>query len=156
MDREREQPQVGQYIPDIYRLPESEGGDEVRNVYDLSEHTLQYLTHLPGDTLDDDTRIEQILVLEDDIQSIEDNEYDKKRRQEEIDYPEDTYWNRRHHEGHHEEMMEAYRWESARDRQQCRDERKQGRFRGTKAELEEMRNSLLAITVSGRRQRLRE
>eukprot|EP00971_Amphidinium_carterae_P130111 2577533-Amphidinium_carterae.1 len=72
MDREREQPQVGvhperRYVPDIYRLPESEGGDEVRNIYDLSEHTLHYTTHLPGDTLDDDTRIEQILVLEDDI-----------------------------------------------------------------------------------------
>eukprot|EP00971_Amphidinium_carterae_P151439 3002534-Amphidinium_carterae.1 len=78
MDGEREQPQVGvhperKYIPDIYRLPESEGGDEVRNIYDLSKHTLQYLTHLPGDTVDDDTRIEQIQVLEDDIQSIDDD-----------------------------------------------------------------------------------
>eukprot|EP00971_Amphidinium_carterae_P082933 1640714-Amphidinium_carterae.1 len=151
MDRQREQPQVGvhpelgDYPPDIYRLPKSEGGDEERHRYDLSEHTLQYLTHLPGDTLDDDTRIEQIQVLEDDIQSIEDDEHYKKRRQEEIDDPEDTYWNRRG-EGHQEEMNDAYRWESARDRQLRRDERVQGRFRGTKAELEEMRNSLLAIT----------
>eukprot|EP00971_Amphidinium_carterae_P098937 1956517-Amphidinium_carterae.1 len=79
MDGEREQPQVGvhpelgKYKPDIYRLPKSEGGDEERNYYDLSEYTLQYLTHLPGDTLDDDARIEQIHVLEDDIQSIEDD-----------------------------------------------------------------------------------
>eukprot|EP00971_Amphidinium_carterae_P116256 2303071-Amphidinium_carterae.1 len=40
-------PELGQYPPDTYRLPEREGGDEVRNRYDVSEHTLQYLTHLP-------------------------------------------------------------------------------------------------------------
>eukprot|EP00971_Amphidinium_carterae_P259799 5154647-Amphidinium_carterae.1 len=134
------------YPPDTYRLPVEHGGDEGRNRYDLNEHTLQYLTHLPGDTESDDTRIEQIQVLEDDIESLDDDAYYKKRRQEELDDPEDAYWSRRQYEGHHEHMMEEYRASSAIERQQRRDERRQGRFRGTKKELEEMRNSLLAIT----------
>eukprot|EP00971_Amphidinium_carterae_P270653 5370983-Amphidinium_carterae.1 len=79
-------------------------------VYELIEQNLEYLTHLPGDTDEDATRIELIQVLEDDIQSIEDDEYYRKRRQEEIDYPEQTYWHRAEYEGHHEEMMDAYRW----------------------------------------------
>eukprot|EP00971_Amphidinium_carterae_P143624 2845699-Amphidinium_carterae.1 len=99
MDRPRER-------RDIHRLSEREGGDEVRNVYDLSEHTLQYLTHLPGDTESDDTRIEQIQVLDDDIKSIEDDEYYKERRQEELDDPEGAYWTRQQLEGHHEHVME--------------------------------------------------
>eukprot|EP00971_Amphidinium_carterae_P243307 4831315-Amphidinium_carterae.1 len=63
MERQEEigvHPELGQYAPDIYRLPAEQGGDEGRNRYDLSEHTLQYLTHLPGDNSSDDTRIEQI------------------------------------------------------------------------------------------------
>eukprot|EP00971_Amphidinium_carterae_P215901 4285535-Amphidinium_carterae.1 len=81
MDRQGEQvgvhPELGQYPSDIYRLPERDGGDDGRNYYDLSEHTLQYYTHLPGDTEEDDKRIEQVQALEDDIQSIDDEEYDK-------------------------------------------------------------------------------
>eukprot|EP00971_Amphidinium_carterae_P068698 1360186-Amphidinium_carterae.1 len=53
--------------------------------------------------------------------------------------------------------MEArQRLQDAYDRQKRRDEGIQGSFRGTKKELEEMRNSLLFITVAGRRQRLQE
>eukprot|EP00971_Amphidinium_carterae_P028861 568044-Amphidinium_carterae.1 len=94
-------------------------------VYDLIEKNLEYLTHLPGDADEDATRIRQIEALEDDIQSIDDDMHYKKRRQEEIDYPEQTYWHRSKYEGHHEEMMESYRWESARDRQIRRDEGRQ-------------------------------
>eukprot|EP00971_Amphidinium_carterae_P321663 6393785-Amphidinium_carterae.1 len=79
-------------------------------VYELIEKSLEYLTHLPGDTDEDAARIEQIQVLEDDIQSIEDEAYYKKREQEEKKYAEQTYWHRAQYEGHHEEMMEAYRW----------------------------------------------
>eukprot|EP00971_Amphidinium_carterae_P295851 5875573-Amphidinium_carterae.1 len=57
-------------------------------VYDLNEHNIKYLTHLPGDTKDDSEKIRQIEVLDDDLQSIEDEEYYKKRRQEELDDPE--------------------------------------------------------------------
>eukprot|EP00971_Amphidinium_carterae_P276744 5492140-Amphidinium_carterae.1 len=77
-------------------------------VYDLNEHNIEYLTHLPGDTQDDDKRLQQIAVLEDDLQSIEDEEYYAKRRQEELDDPENTYWQRSELEGHQHEMAEAY------------------------------------------------
>eukprot|EP00971_Amphidinium_carterae_P257792 5117098-Amphidinium_carterae.1 len=75
--------------------------------------------------------MEQYLVLEDDIQSIDDEEYHRRE-------PRDT----------HDlvEMEAVHRQHEAQARQQRRDERRQGRFRGTKADLEEMRNSLLAIT----------
>eukprot|EP00971_Amphidinium_carterae_P017030 336019-Amphidinium_carterae.1 len=122
-------PELGQYPPDIYRLLAEQGRDGERIRYDLSEHTLQHLTHLPGDTVSDDTRIEQIRALEDDIESLDDNDYYKKRQ-----------------EGHHEHMMEEYSHSASTERQQRRDERLQGRYRGTKKELEEMRDSLLAIT----------
>eukprot|EP00971_Amphidinium_carterae_P277936 5517134-Amphidinium_carterae.1 len=52
-------------------------------VYDLNEHNIEYLTHLPGDTQDDDKRLRQIEVLEDDLQSIDDQEYYDKRHQQE-------------------------------------------------------------------------
>eukprot|EP00971_Amphidinium_carterae_P064961 1287210-Amphidinium_carterae.1 len=53
--------------------------------------------------------------------------------------------------------MEArHRLQEAFDRQKRRDEGTQGYFRGTKKELEEMRDSLLALTVYGRRLRLEE
>eukprot|EP00971_Amphidinium_carterae_P002141 42449-Amphidinium_carterae.1 len=52
--------------------------------------------------------------------------------------------------------MEAqHRLQDAFDRQKRRDEGTQGYFRGTKKELEEMRDSLFAITVAGRRQHVR-
>eukprot|EP00971_Amphidinium_carterae_P221855 4404420-Amphidinium_carterae.1 len=60
--------------------------DGVHHLYDLNEHDIKYITHLPGDTLDDDRGLQQSAVLEDDLQSIEDEEYYAKRRQEEIDY----------------------------------------------------------------------
>eukprot|EP00971_Amphidinium_carterae_P187954 3730633-Amphidinium_carterae.1 len=142
-------------------IPEDYGGDametgENKIVYDLTEKNLEYLTHLPGDTDEDAIRIRQIEVLDDDIQSIDDEEYYKKREKEEREDPEGTFWRRSQLEGHHEAMMEAYRGEQARDREIRRDNGEQIRFRGTKAELQEMRNSLLAITVSGHRQRLQE
>eukprot|EP00971_Amphidinium_carterae_P032469 639525-Amphidinium_carterae.1 len=97
-----------------------------RDRYDLEEHTLHYLTHLPGDTVSDDARIEQIQALEDDIESIDDEVYEKKRRQEELDYPEETYWLRQANEGHHEHMMEEYRQTASMERIQRRDERRHG------------------------------
>eukprot|EP00971_Amphidinium_carterae_P310124 6162442-Amphidinium_carterae.1 len=50
-------------------------GLHIDRQYNLEEHTLQYITHLPGDTEEDATRMRQYLVLEDDIQSIDDGEY---------------------------------------------------------------------------------
>eukprot|EP00971_Amphidinium_carterae_P141661 2806504-Amphidinium_carterae.1 len=51
---------------------------------------------------------------------MDDNEYYDKRRQEEIDRPEQIYWEGQALEGHQHEMEEAYRWETARDRQERR------------------------------------
>eukprot|EP00971_Amphidinium_carterae_P205526 4078870-Amphidinium_carterae.1 len=56
-------------------------------VYDLKVHNIECLTHLPGDTTDDDNRVRQIEVLDDDLQSIEDMEYYEKREKEERDDP---------------------------------------------------------------------
>eukprot|EP00971_Amphidinium_carterae_P112286 2224089-Amphidinium_carterae.1 len=53
-------------------------------------------------------------------------------------------------------MNEAYRWEQARDRQVRREEGAQTRFKGTKEELQRMRDALCDIIVTGRRQRLQE
>eukprot|EP00971_Amphidinium_carterae_P317198 6305988-Amphidinium_carterae.1 len=44
----------------------------------------------------------------------------------------------------------------ARDRQERREERKRGRFKGSLEELTTMREALLGIIVTGRRQRLQE
>eukprot|EP00971_Amphidinium_carterae_P162003 3211456-Amphidinium_carterae.1 len=52
--------------------------------------------------------------------------------------------------------MEEYRHSASTERQQRRDERVQGRFKNTKEELVEMRNSILAIIVHRRRLRLEE
>eukprot|EP00971_Amphidinium_carterae_P052180 1027438-Amphidinium_carterae.1 len=43
--------------------------------YDLNEMTIEYVAHLSGDTPDDDKRREQILHLEDDIESLNDAEH---------------------------------------------------------------------------------
>eukprot|EP00971_Amphidinium_carterae_P200859 3985944-Amphidinium_carterae.1 len=53
-------------------------GLRINQQYDLLKNTLdslEYITHLPGDTAEDARRMEQILVLEDDIQSLDDEEY---------------------------------------------------------------------------------
>eukprot|EP00971_Amphidinium_carterae_P127726 2530319-Amphidinium_carterae.1 len=140
-------------LPEDYVGDAMEAGQENKIVCDLIEKNLEYLTHLPGDTDEDAVRIRQIEVLEDDIQSIDDEEYYKKRRQQEQDDPEGTFWHRSQYEGHQHNMEEAFRWEQARDRETRRDQGEQGRFRGiTREELQEMRTSLLAITVAGRRQ----
>eukprot|EP00971_Amphidinium_carterae_P283847 5635403-Amphidinium_carterae.1 len=114
-------------------------------VYDLNEQNLEYLTHLPGDTTEDDIRIKQIAVLDDDLQSIIDEEYYTKRGQEEIEDPEATFWMRSELEGHQHEMEEAYRWAQARDREIRRDQGEQIRFKGNKEELQKMRDALLDI-----------
>eukprot|EP00971_Amphidinium_carterae_P066412 1315106-Amphidinium_carterae.2 len=53
-------------------------------------------------------------------------------------------------------IPDALRERHAHDREIRRDQGSEMRFKGTKEELEEMRNSLLAFTVAGRRQRLQE
>eukprot|EP00971_Amphidinium_carterae_P149859 2970917-Amphidinium_carterae.1 len=50
-------------------------GLRINRQFNLEKHTLKYITHLPGDTEDDARRMRQYLVLEDDIQSIDDEEY---------------------------------------------------------------------------------
>eukprot|EP00971_Amphidinium_carterae_P088590 1753033-Amphidinium_carterae.1 len=85
-------------------------------IYELNENNIEYMTHTQGDTDEDDVRLRQIEHLEDDIQSIDDDEHYNKRRQEELDRPEQIYWERQALERHQHEMDEAYRWESARDR----------------------------------------
>eukprot|EP00971_Amphidinium_carterae_P253433 5031508-Amphidinium_carterae.1 len=50
-------------------------GLRINQKYDLLKNTLEYITHLPGDTSEDAKRMEQILVLDDDMQSIDDEEY---------------------------------------------------------------------------------
>eukprot|EP00971_Amphidinium_carterae_P187955 3730634-Amphidinium_carterae.1 len=79
-----------------------------------------------------------------DIQSIEDEEYYARQERGEPQNEEMEHTHRVH------------RQRQANDREIRRDQGGQIRFRGTKEELQEMRNSLLAITVSGRRQRLQE
>eukprot|EP00971_Amphidinium_carterae_P295652 5871585-Amphidinium_carterae.1 len=60
---------VGQ-LPD-YCGDAMEAGQDDR-VYELNEQNIEYITHLPGDTADDDIRLRQIEHLEDDLQSIDD------------------------------------------------------------------------------------
>eukprot|EP00971_Amphidinium_carterae_P280758 5573719-Amphidinium_carterae.1 len=52
--------------------PEDFGNAVEERTYDLTEEHIKYLTRLPGDTLEDDERIRQIDVLDDDLQSIDD------------------------------------------------------------------------------------
>eukprot|EP00971_Amphidinium_carterae_P014401 284443-Amphidinium_carterae.1 len=49
-------------------------------VYELNEQNIEYITHLPGDTTEDDIRLRQIVHLEDDIESIIDEEYYTRRQ----------------------------------------------------------------------------
>eukprot|EP00971_Amphidinium_carterae_P144503 2863475-Amphidinium_carterae.1 len=48
-----------------------EAGDNEFHIYDLSE----YMTHIQGDTEEDDIRLRQLQDLEDDRQSIVDKDY---------------------------------------------------------------------------------
>eukprot|EP00971_Amphidinium_carterae_P097569 1930585-Amphidinium_carterae.1 len=50
-------------------------GQHIDRQYNLEERTLKLVTHLPGDTGEDATRMRQWLVLDDDIQSMDDEEY---------------------------------------------------------------------------------
>eukprot|EP00971_Amphidinium_carterae_P013093 258050-Amphidinium_carterae.1 len=98
--------------------------DEVQHqIYDLTEQYIEYMTHVQGDTEDDDIRLIQIQDLEDNMQSIDDQEYYDKREREEQERPKQTWWMRSRLEGHQHEMDEAYRGEEAGDRQLRRDER---------------------------------
>eukprot|EP00971_Amphidinium_carterae_P210114 4168397-Amphidinium_carterae.1 len=107
---EREEPRIVEYTPGIYRPPHDEEEDELRDglrahhLYDLNKHTLEYITHLPGDTAEDDRRMQQYAALDDDVQSIEDGEYYARREQEEREDPQGTYWHRSEYEGHEDEM----------------------------------------------------
>eukprot|EP00971_Amphidinium_carterae_P084943 1680869-Amphidinium_carterae.1 len=114
-----------------YEIIGGTSGLRIHHQYNLEEHTLQYITHLPGDTEEDARRMRQYLVLEDDIQSIDDEEYYSREPDDRDDLV---------------QMEERQRLQDAYDRQRRRDDGIQGSFRGTKKELEEMRNSLLAIT----------
>eukprot|EP00971_Amphidinium_carterae_P246101 4887765-Amphidinium_carterae.2 len=94
--------------------------------------------------------------LEDDIQSIDDNEYWDKREREEREDPEGTFWTRQQLETHQTEMEQAYRVGEARDRQARREERERGKYPGTMEELKRMRKVLKDTLITGRRQRLQE
>eukprot|EP00971_Amphidinium_carterae_P319439 6348653-Amphidinium_carterae.1 len=80
-------------------------------IYDLNEETLEYITHLPGDTAEDDNRLRQIVQLEDDIDSIVDAEYYARKERGEQDI-----WDKEY------SIPDARREEQARDRQARRDE----------------------------------
>eukprot|EP00971_Amphidinium_carterae_P048150 948368-Amphidinium_carterae.1 len=100
-----------------------------RIIYDLNEQNIEYITHLPGDTAElaaeDDTRRRQIVRLEDDIESIIDEEYYTRRQRGEQDIWAEEY-----------SIPDARREQQARDRQVGRDEGVQTRFKGTKEELQ--------------------
>eukprot|EP00971_Amphidinium_carterae_P026975 531938-Amphidinium_carterae.1 len=106
-------------------------GLRINHQYNLEEHTLQYITHLPGDTDEDARRMRQYIALDDDIQSIDDGEYYRRDPDDRDDLV---------------HMDEESRQREARERRQRREDGLQASYRGTKKELEEMRNSLLAIT----------
>eukprot|EP00971_Amphidinium_carterae_P087369 1728614-Amphidinium_carterae.1 len=109
--------------------------DEER-IYDLSEEHIEYITHLPSDTADDDIRLRQLQDLDDDIQ------YDRVERGE-CNAMDEEY-----------NIPDYLRAEQARDRQERRDERKRRRFKGSLEELKTMREALHGIIITGRRQRL--
>eukprot|EP00971_Amphidinium_carterae_P093843 1856913-Amphidinium_carterae.1 len=73
---------------------------------------------------------------------------------EERDDPEGTFWRRSQLEGHQHAIEEAYRGEQGRDRQERRQERSQIRFKGTKEELQKMRDALREIIITARWERL--
>eukprot|EP00971_Amphidinium_carterae_P073318 1449751-Amphidinium_carterae.1 len=98
-------------------LPMEAGNDndEVQHqIYPLTEQNIEYMEHIQGDTQEDDIRLRQLQDLEDDMQSIDDQEYDDKREREEVERPKQTFWMRSRLEGHQHEMDEAFRGEKAR------------------------------------------
>eukprot|EP00971_Amphidinium_carterae_P191212 3794662-Amphidinium_carterae.1 len=46
---------------------------------ELNEETIEYLSYLPGDTPDDESRRQQINYIDDDIESLVDAEYYEKK-----------------------------------------------------------------------------
>eukprot|EP00971_Amphidinium_carterae_P351084 6491902-Amphidinium_carterae.1 len=106
---------------------------------ELNEETIEYITYLPGDTPDDERRRQQIHYLEDDIESIVAEEYYAKKGRGEPDPEQER---------------------KVRDRHVRRQQRRKAglpeRYQGNKEDLRRMRNALIALTVSGRRQRLQE
>eukprot|EP00971_Amphidinium_carterae_P273710 5432280-Amphidinium_carterae.1 len=70
----REHPQLG-----VYRVTS----------YELNETTIEYVAYLPGDTPDDERRRVQIHYLDDDIESLVDEEYYANREDVEMTDEED-------------------------------------------------------------------
>eukprot|EP00971_Amphidinium_carterae_P317199 6305988-Amphidinium_carterae.2 len=75
-----------------------EADEERERIYDLSEVHIEYITHLPGDTAEDDIRLRQLQDLDDDIQSIDDQDFWDKRERDERERPEQIYWERQQYE----------------------------------------------------------
>eukprot|EP00971_Amphidinium_carterae_P283309 5624693-Amphidinium_carterae.1 len=78
--------------------------NDQEHIYDLSEEHIEYMTHLPGDTAEDDIRIRQLQDLDDDIQSIDDHDFWDKREREEQERPQQIHWERQQYESHQTEM----------------------------------------------------
>eukprot|EP00971_Amphidinium_carterae_P038907 764709-Amphidinium_carterae.1 len=116
---------------------------------ELNEETIEYVTYLPGDAPDDERRRQQIHYLEDDIESIVDEEYYRARKQGEQGLSDEQY-----------KMPNARLDQRERERHVRRKQRKKARlperYTANKEDLRKMRDALIAITVSGRRQRLKE
>eukprot|EP00971_Amphidinium_carterae_P189188 3755683-Amphidinium_carterae.1 len=123
--------------------------DDQEYIYDLSEEHVEYMTHINGDTEEDDIRLRQLQDLEDDVQSIDDQNFWDKREREEREDPEGTFWRRQQLESHQTEMEMAARVGEARDRQERREERKRGRFKGSLEDLKKMRDALRDIIITG-------
>eukprot|EP00971_Amphidinium_carterae_P101910 2017269-Amphidinium_carterae.1 len=132
-----------------------EAGNDEHN-YELTEQHIEYMTHIQGDTEEDDIRLRQFNDLDDDIQSIDDQNFWDKREREEREDPEGTFWSRQQLESYQTEMDMAARVGLQRERQERRDERDRGRFQGTIEDLTRMRDALRDIIITGRRQRLQE
>eukprot|EP00971_Amphidinium_carterae_P290751 5773523-Amphidinium_carterae.1 len=108
-----------------------EAGNNEDRIYELHENNIEYMTHIQGDTDEDDTLLQQIVHLEDDIESIVDEEHYARIQRGEQDIMDEGY-----------NIPDSLRQCQARDRQGRREERAQTRFKGTKEELKKMRDAL--------------
>eukprot|EP00971_Amphidinium_carterae_P279536 5549377-Amphidinium_carterae.1 len=86
---------------DVRTMEAGNDNDEQYRIYELTE---QHIEYIQGDTQEDDIRLRQLQDLEDDMQSMDDQEHYDKREREEVERPEHTYWMRREFEGHQNEM----------------------------------------------------
>eukprot|EP00971_Amphidinium_carterae_P004290 85572-Amphidinium_carterae.1 len=129
-----------------------EAAEEQDIIPPLDEHHIDYLATIEGDTPEDEIRLQQMHVINDDMQSIIDENIEAERRHEEIEEPEHAFWSRQLLHSAQNEMDDEGRYAEGRERQQRRGVQNRARHEGSEQALRERYQGLYQMVMRGRRQ----